>query len=192
MVNTKRDPYEFYRTPQEAILPFLSREQFGRTVWEPCCGDGAISEVLTAAGYQVYSSDLIDRGYGEVADFLTESTHRRVDSIVTNPPFSLAERFVRKALRCSTFKVAMFLRLPFLESARRYSLFQETPLKMVYVFSNRLSLYPGDQANRGGGTMAFAWFVWEHGYVGNPQIDWIVTSASKRRQKTIRRLPEVA
>jgi hypothetical protein len=175
-----RDPNDFYRTPEVATLSILSREHFGQTIWEPCCGDGAISRVLKAAGYKVYSSDLIDRGYGHVADFLTP-TRRMVDSIVTNPPFSLAEQIVRKALQCTTFKVAMFLRLSFLESARRYPLFQETPLKTVYVFSNRLSLYPGDQPNRGGGSLAFAWFIWEHSYVGKPQIDWILRDTSGLR-----------
>ena len=175
-----RDPYDFYVTPREAILPLLEKENFGKTIWEPCCGNGAISEVLEAAGYDVYSSDVIDRGYGDVADFLVPATQHIVDSVVTNPPFSRAEEFIRKALECTSFKVAMLLRLKFLESMQRRPLFQETPLKHVYVFSDRVTMYPGDEPNRGNGSgfEAYAWYVWEQGYEGTPQIDWIVTTPS--------------
>ena len=34
-------------------------------ILEPCCGIGSISKILKENGYSVYSSDLIDRGYGE-------------------------------------------------------------------------------------------------------------------------------
>ena len=125
-------------------------------------GNGAISKVLKSAGYKVRSSDKIDRGYGDVADFLIPSTNRIVDSVVTNPPFRWAEEIIRKALECATFKVAMLLRLSFLESLKRRPLFKETPLKMVYVFSDRVTMYPGDQPNRGNGPTAYAWYVWEH------------------------------
>ena len=179
-VSKTRDPYDFYVTPREAILPLLEKETFGKTIWEPCCGNGAISEVLEAAGYDVYSSDLIDRGYGDVADFLVPATQHIVDSVVTNPPFNRAEEFIRKALECTRFKVAMLLRLKFLESMQRRPLFQETPLKHVYVFSDRVTMYPGDEPNRGNGSgfEAYAWYVWEQGYEGTPQIDWIVTTPS--------------
>jgi hypothetical protein len=167
----QREPNDFYPTPAHATLALLSRERFGRAIWEPACGDGAISKVLQAAGYEVLSSDLIDRGCGAVLDFLASS--RKVESIVTNPPFRLAEAFVRKAVASSSYKVAMLLRLTFLEGQSRYQLFQETPLKTMYVFSKRLSLYRSGEENQGGGTTAFAWFVWEHGYAKEPTIRWI-------------------
>jgi hypothetical protein len=159
----QRERDDFYVTPAHATWSLLRREQFGGTIWEPACGDGAISRVLQAAGYEVLSTDLIDRGYGAVLDFLT--SHQVVKNIVSNPPYKLAEAFVRKALESTTYKVAMLLKLTFLESQSRYRLFQETPPKRVYVFSKRLSLYRGGVENRGGGTTAFAWFVWEHGHV---------------------------
>jgi len=60
----KRAAFEFYPTPPEATRALLSVETFEGSIWEPACGDGAISKVLTEAGYQVVSTDLIDRGYG--------------------------------------------------------------------------------------------------------------------------------
>jgi len=93
---------------------------------------------------------------------------------VTNPPYNLAEQFVRKAIGLADNKVAMFLRLNFLEGQKRYKLFRQYPPRMVYVFSKRQTLYPlelGIPSN--GGTIAYAWFVWYKGFQGKPEIDWI-------------------
>jgi hypothetical protein len=169
------DPNDFYPTPAYATWALLENEEFGTTVWEPACGDGAISRVLRAAGYRVISSDLVGRGYGQVEDFLT--SRRRVESIVTNPPYKLAEEFVRLALRLSTHKVAMLVRLSFLESQGRYDLFQETPLKAVYVFSRRVSLYRGGISKKQGGVVAYAWCVWQHGFRGEPRLRWFSPDA---------------
>ena len=171
------DQHDFYPTPPSATQALLDREAFGRVVWEPACGDGAISEVLKQKGYRVISSDIVDRGYGRVEDFLRST--RRPESIVTNPPYTLAEEFVRKALAVTTNKVAMLLRLAFLESQQRYRLFKETPLESVYVFSRRLSMAQGGAERLSSGAVAYAWFVWRHGYRGEPRIRWLPPDAGK-------------
>lgn len=167
----KRDPHDFYPTPRGVTEALLQHEQFSASVWEPACGDGAISEVLKETGYSVESSDLIGRGYGDVEDFLT--TERRATNIITNPPFEKAEEFVRKALSSTTGKVAMFLPLTFLESQKRESLLAGSCLKTVYVFVDRVSLYKGGSVRCGGGRAAYAWFVWEHGYDDPPTLGWV-------------------
>ena len=68
--NGDRHKNDFYATPSLATQELLKKECFGGTLWECACGDGAISKVLIDNGYDVYSSDLIDRGYGEQLDFL--------------------------------------------------------------------------------------------------------------------------
>ena len=83
--NNDRIENDFYATPLDAIEDLIKYEKFDGKIWECSCGDGAISDPLIKAGYDVYSSDLIDRGYGEVKDFLT--TNDKVDNIITNPPF---------------------------------------------------------------------------------------------------------
>lgn len=60
-----RADYDFCPTPSYAVLELLSREIFEGSVWECACGDGAISEVLKSKGFNVYSSDITDRGYWE-------------------------------------------------------------------------------------------------------------------------------
>ncbi len=170
----ERDPHDFYPTPPEVTRALLNVEEFDGVVWEPACGDGAMSSVLKDADYDVLSSDLIDRGYGDLEDFL--ESRRGSDNIVTNPPFKLSEEFISKALACSRRKVAMFLPLDFLEGQDRNELLRRSPLKTVYVFANRVTFYRTGTERRGHGRVAFAWYVWEHGYKGKPQIQWVSTA----------------
>jgi len=174
---SSKDGLDFYATPEEATIALLEREEFTGNIWEPACGDGAISRVLKDYGHEVYSSDIVYRGYGMggSTDFL-DTKDRRVKNIVTNPPFKLAKQFVEHSLSCATDKVAMFLRLAFLESQNRKEMFENTPLARVYVFSKRLTLYPGDtpiEEHKGNGNIAFAWFIWDHAYKGEPVLRWI-------------------
>ena len=72
--NGEREKDDFYPTPQYAVEELLKREVFKGNIWECACGEGDISEVLKQKGYSVYSSDLIDRGYGDTnVDFLKQN-----------------------------------------------------------------------------------------------------------------------
>src|SRR3954453_1063826 len=89
-----RQPQNFYRTPAEVtkkLLETLRRERIRlpNGIWEPCCGDGAMAEVLKADGHHVVATDLIDRGYGEGGrDFMLETRlPASVTASGTNPPY---------------------------------------------------------------------------------------------------------
>ena len=162
---------DFYRTPERAVKALLAVESFEGDIWEPACGDGAISEVLIAAGHTVYSSDLIDRGYGEPRhDFLL--TNHRAANIITNPPYKLANEFIERSLQLTTGKVAMLLKLAALAGKERRRIFESSPFKAVYISTNRLNMMR-DGGNESAGMIEFAWFVWEHGYTGKPIIGWV-------------------
>jgi hypothetical protein len=168
----ERESNDFYPTPPEAIQLLLSKESFPGLIWEPACGDGAISKFLPKT---TISTDLFDRGYGQSGvDFL--NTNKKVDHIITNPPYSIAKEFVEHALFCANHKVAMLLKLNFLESQSRYHLFKTTPLSMVYVFSKRVSFNKGTEKGKGSGLLAYAWFLWDHDYIGEPRIDWLINN----------------
>jgi hypothetical protein len=169
-----REKDDFYPTPPAAVEALLKVERFEGAIWEPACGDGAISKVLEKEGYRVVSTDLVDRGYGESRrDFLMEY-RPEAPNIITNPPFKLGIEFVRKALDLTTGKVAMLARLAFLEGAERRELYDSSPIARVWVFSKRIQmLRSGIATSDNGGMVAFAWFVWEHGYRGQPTIGWL-------------------
>jgi len=170
---------DFYATPASAIIPILERETLSGTVLEPACGDGAISKqiLLKYPTINLISNDLVFRGYGNGGiDFLKET--QKVDIMITNPPFSLAQDFIEKGLELASNKVILFCKIQLLEGVARKKMFLNTPLRTVYVFSKRQStLWNGSEFDENGKrwatTMCLAWFVWEKGYSGKPVIEWI-------------------
>lgn len=166
------EAHDYYATEPKAVKLLLEQETFSKRVWECACGEGHISEALKENGYSVLSSDLIDRGYGEVIDFLT-TTNNELD-IITNPPYKYAKEFVEHALNISPdgTKIAMFLKLTFLEGQGRRDLFKNTPPQTVYVSSARLQC--GKNGNFDGTSMvAYAWYVWVKGQYGPTNLKWI-------------------
>lgn len=125
----ERADMDYYATEPAATEWLCRIEHFDGPILEPSCGEGHISRVLTAHGYDVTSRDLADRGFGEVADFLADGNTEWGGDIVTNPPYAFAQEFVEKALAIipDGRKVAMFLKLTFLEGKRRARLFETTP-----------------------------------------------------------------
>lgn len=176
----RNDGIDFYQTPSWATLALLNREKFEGEIIEPCCGAGAISEILEdkliKSGTSVLSSDIRedDDVYGIGGIDVMSYPEKCCEHLITNPPFFMAQEVIEQSLKMARSKVAMLLKLVFLESLGRYEFFKATPLKNVYVFCQRVNMYPeGIEKPKNSGTIAYAWFVWEHGYKGKPMIDWI-------------------
>lgn len=171
----EREPNDFYATEPKATELLCELEKFDENILEPCCGKGHISEVLKKNGYNVTSRDLIDRGYGEVADFLDENNTEWNGDIVTNPPFKCAQEVIEKSLSIvpTGKKVAMFLKQQFLEGKKRQKLFDKYPPKTIWCTRSRLKCaMNGDFENCAGSAIAYAWFIWEKGFHGDPVIKW--------------------
>lgn len=186
-----------YSTPRWAVDALFDQgESFHGITLEPACGEGNIvratldrfpdSEVHSSDLRLLPNPDLRVRSHSQ-EDFFTAT--RVADNVITNPPFSIAQEFVEEALRKAKCKVAFLMRLQFLEGKKRYHFFQESPPTYVYVFSERLSLYPEGHPDAGefakGGTMAYAWYVWDKRMaVGEPSsILWIPPRQRPRQRR---------
>ncbi|WP_218918103.1 hypothetical protein [Falsihalocynthiibacter arcticus] len=134
-----------------------------------------MSDAIASHGYNVESSDLFDRGYGDAGvDFL--KSDKTADNIITNPPFHSAEEFVAAAREKATKKYAFLLRLAFLESANRQkTIFLDNPPSKIWVFSERITFYPRGAVRKGSGTTAYAWFVWDQENDGPTELSWLPT-----------------
>jgi hypothetical protein len=170
-----RDVNDFYATSPEALEKLLQHESFDN-VWECACGTGHLSKVLLEKGILGKESDLIDRGRGELIDFLNHNVDWRGD-IITNPPYKFATEFVYKALDTlkDGRKVAMIFPQRYLSSKRRYKLFTEYPPKIVYAFSGRVSCaLNGDFSLHSNSAVDYLWIVWQKGYKGETILRWIL------------------
>lgn len=172
---------DFYATHPDSTKALLEVEEIIYPALEPACGEGHIAKLLDG---DMEATDLIYRGYGTGGvNFLTENWKRDMgvpfNTIITNPPFNLFQEFVEKSLQVAQKKVIMFGKLQALEGQKRASFLQKTPLKIVYVFKKRQQPMRNGKSNdeitgkKMSSTMAFAWYVWEIGYKGEPIIRWI-------------------
>ena len=176
-VNDERQQHDYYATEPKATELLLSVETFNNDIWECTVGGGHMAQVLKENGYNVLSTDIIDRGYPdtEIVDFLDFKGDFDGD-IITNPPYKYGMEFVEKALDVihEGNKVAMFLKLQFLEGQKRRKLFMKYPPKTIYVSSARLKCAKnGDFEKYKNSAVAYAWYVWEKGHHDDPVIKWI-------------------
>ena len=182
--DNQREINDFYATDPHALEIFLDKLEdnnikLHKGIWECACGQGHLSEVLKKRGHEVYSTDIIDRGYGdELIDFLNENyfPDDLMADILTNPPYNFAQEFVEKALdrQFKGFYTIMFLKIQFLEGQARKKLFEKYPPRYIYVNSKRqLCAMNGDFDKYKTSAICYCWFIWEKGYKGEPTIRWI-------------------
>ena len=176
---------DFYATDPKAVHKLLLKYSInGSEILEPCIGNGnianAIKDFYNNKGLNITGVDIVDRGYPntEIIDFLTYNEPITTD-VITNPPYKLATDFVRHSLDLAEdgVKVAMFLKIQFLEGKERKKLFTEYPPKTIYVSSSRLLCAKNGEFEKmkagGGSAVAYAWYVWVKGYKGDTVVKWI-------------------
>lgn len=149
-----RSKFDLYETPAEVTLALLREIPFHGAVWEPACGNGKMVEVMWSFGCDVVTSDLHDYGGNQVLDFLA-TDQLLAPNIVTNPPFSLAEQFIRHAYQLRPRKMAFLLKATFWHARRRLDLFWDCAPGIILPLTWRM-----DCDGRGRPTMDFMWVVW--------------------------------
>lgn len=174
----EREENDFYATDPIAIDVLLGVESFSKNIWEPACGSGELSTRLSELGHLVYSSDIVNRGFDcALSNFLDCTRNPIGGDIITNPPYKHATEFVEKGIELMDNKLALFLKVQFLEGKARKILFEKYPPRYVYVSSSRiLCAKNGDFAGMreaGGSAVAYAWFVWYKGFHGDTVLKWV-------------------
>ena len=172
-----REENDYYATHPKAIDYLLEYETFNKNIWECACGEGNLSKPLKEYGYNVYSTDLIDRGYqDELLNFL-ETKKKFNGDIITNPPFKHMTEFVLNALNSipEGNKVAMFLKINFLSGKARYKeIYSKYPPQRVYVFDGRLACSKNNKPEGfKGNAMDYVWMIWEKGKYAPTELKWI-------------------
>lgn len=178
---------DYYATNPKAVEMLLTSYTFdAATILEPCVGGGHIADAVNSFftnKREITAVDIIDRGYPGtiVHDFLTWETDKRFEGIITNPPFSHASEFIEKGMGLLTDngQMAVFLKIQFLEGAKRKNFFEKYPPKYIYVFRNRMATWNnGNESDpvtgkRWATTICHAWFIWEKGSRTEPVVRWL-------------------
>lgn len=125
---------------------------------------GAIANVLESEGYHVLGMDIVDRGWHStiIQDFLKYNTFFDGDCI-SNPPYSIQTEFILKCLKVCTGKIALLLKLNFLETINRYeNIFKYNPPNRVYVFVKRIKCLKNGFRDNKGSSVCYCWCVWDN------------------------------
>jgi hypothetical protein len=168
MATHERKPSDFYPTPPDvtqALIDAAGLSSRPLRIWEPACGDGAMSKVLAANGHQVHSTDLReDSGFGlggiDFLDPLEAPWGGEPDAIITNPPFTLAEEFIRAAIRRAPL-VAMLLKSNYWHTQRGLALYHSHPPTMEYKLTWRPAFLSAERGDNP--IMDCSWCVWRRG-----------------------------
>ena len=175
----EREGRDFYATPAWVTEALLKHVMFRGPIWEPCCGDGAMSSVLADKGYDVVSTDLVDRGFGTAGvDFLAcRAVPGGCCSIVTNPPYGDTGSqkgqsrspmamlgFLRHAMALTDSvqgQLALLVRLQWIAGKRAADTLSAGPFSAVIVLTHRIRWF--DMAERTNAAQHHhAWVVFDH------------------------------
>ena len=172
-----------YRTPPQPIEALLDHVAFEGLTWECAAGEGDMSAVLRRRGMRVVTSDIRRTGTDwDDTDFLALSTVVVIDAlirqglknIITNPPYSVADDFVRRALAITKVtggKVAMLLGHDYDTALvqRRWA-FRDHPAWSCKIQIPRISWLNFEK--KSGPRQIHAWFVWSWSHQGDPVIKY--------------------
>lgn len=193
----EREALDYYSTPIEEvenILNTMNLDLNNVTILEPCCGGGHMVQGIVnycskydSKLWKLYATDIKDRNSilqkedykaGSDYDFLSDDYPccHGIDYIIMNPPYSVIEPFVMKALGIADKGVLMLGRLQFLEGQGRYkNIFKDYPPTDVYVYVDRIFCYKnGNTSIKQSSAQAYAWFFWDlKGNSKDTKIHWI-------------------
>ncbi len=150
----KRADSDFYPTPPDATMALLKflRLPLGSVIWEPACGENHMVDVMRECGYNVIATD-INTG----TDFLT-ADQVECDWIITNPPFSLADRFIERCI-ASKKPFALLLKSQYWHAKKRLGLFRSFPPAFILPLTWRPD-FTFKQRGKGSPLMDVMWVVW--------------------------------
>ncbi|UXM94297.1 hypothetical protein N5853_09275 [Bartonella sp. HY329] len=157
---------DYYPAPPEAIFALLNAEcetlRPLASIWDPSAGDGSMAAILRRHGYDVYASDLVDRGCGaKIADFYSFQAPLS-SRIITKPPVRECTRdlgFVRhalKGLQVDYMALLLPFNLPYTLECGDWGGF---PPYKIYMMRWNISFRGKDCP-----TSYYAWFIWRSGF----------------------------
>lgn len=135
----------------DILIPYLKKEW---NILECACGKGNLVNGLIDKGFKVIGTDIII-GY----DFLqcTSDITKDIDCIITNPPYSLKDEFIKKCYELGK-PFALLMPLTALEGQKRQALYKKYGLQLI--IPNRRINFETPSGQGTGSWFLTAWFTW--------------------------------
>ena len=199
--NKEREEKDYYATPTDEVLNILNALNFdftGQTILEPCIGGGhmalGINQYIEENG-QFYvrriGTDVQDRGFedsywetGYGFDFLADDyPHDKADVIIMNPPYSILEPFLIRAIEIAQDKLIVLCRMQVLEGEGRYkNIFINNPPSDIYQYVDRIQCWKNGEEPTGSSAQGYCWVVWDKNNIPEyPRLHWIRRSDKVKR-----------
>lgn len=199
--NKEREALDYYSTPTkevENILKTMKLNLKGKKILEPCVGGGHMLRGIfnycnseKQIPEKVIATDVKDRNpiigtsvrapirilTGDEYDFLSDDYPvTKADIIIMNPPYSIIEPFVIRALEIAP-EVLLLGRMQFIEGSGRYeNILKDNPFNEMYQYVDRIQCYKnGDESIKSSSVQGYAWFYWNQNLVSSsqPRLKWI-------------------
>lgn len=184
----ERPKEDFFETPTEATKALLAHINIPEDVviWEPSVGKGAISNVLKQyVKNEIIETDLVDRGVGiSGVDFLSSDAEKYIPKgrfwIISNPPYSIANDYIRKCFHYGAERTILLLRHAFTESSRsREDIINNGHLLREFLIKERLKICAdGWDRKKASNMYNHGWFMWDINYVSPNPSEFIVRRIS--------------
>lgn len=180
---SERATDDFYSTPKEAVdalLGWISSHDIAlpHSIIEPSVGSGSIANELIPLGHKIYGFDIVNRGFENtiICDWLNVNELPQEEvAIVANFPYKVIQQHTEHSmnlLRDGEYLIQL-AKIQFLEGKSRRSMFEQFPPKYVLVFSQRIKCLANGNDTIGSSAICFCWYIFQKGFRGLPQIDWI-------------------
>jgi len=148
MMNGHTDEVQTPKVAIESLLPYLEKEW---VIWECAWGGGSLARHLSDEDFEVKGkSDL---------DFLNDTELRGFDCIVTNPPFSKKEAFLKRAFEIGK-PFAFLMPITALVGQKRMELYKKYGIQIIIPKKRINYIMPNKQ---GSAWFHSAWFCYKLG-----------------------------
>lgn len=191
--NKEREADDYYATPTDEVLNILRALDYdftGKTILEPCVGGGHMAEAILQyiaekgqTGVKLIGTDVKDRNFRNDSwslsyghDFLSdEYPFDSADIIIMNPPYSILEPFMIRALEIAKEKCIMLGRIQALEGEGRYeNIYIDNPPTDIYQYVDRIQCWRNGEEPTGSSAQGYTWLVWDNTNPAEyPRFHWI-------------------
>jgi len=168
-----RPDSDFYSTPKSLVwvVKDIILREFDNNIniLEPGSGENAIAEELTKYGYNITTNDIrIDTDTDCHSDYLNQTSLDTYKYVITNPPFSLWDKFILKSKEhCSKFMVIG--KSDYLSAHGRNTTGLWDHLKHIYIFDRKVDFQTPYRTDGKFhlGMLNAAWFLFDMNYLGD-------------------------